>query len=100
MDPATRALVRTRAGNRCEYCLIHQDYAELSHHVEHIVAIKHGGLCLAATPKSAVAPPAPGAKGAVVAALSDDAAGGLATAGPGQPIRGAFKAKRPPVDPE
>ena len=53
MDPATRALVRTRAGNRCEYCLIHQDYAELSHHVEHIVAIKHGGsddpsnLCLA-----------------------------------------------------
>src|SRR5512135_2673788 len=53
MDAATRALVRTRAGNRCEYCLLHQDYAELSHHVEHIVAIKHGGsddpsnLCLA-----------------------------------------------------
>ena len=30
-------------------------------------------------------------KGAVVAALSDDAAGGLATAGPGQPIRGPSK---------
>ncbi|MGO8903583.1 MAG: HNH endonuclease [Isosphaeraceae bacterium] len=43
MDPATRSLVRTRAGNRCEYCLIHQAYAELSHHVEHIVAVKHGG---------------------------------------------------------
>jgi len=53
MDRATRALVRSRAGNRCEYCLIHQDHAELSHHIEHIVAVKHGGsddllnLCLA-----------------------------------------------------
>jgi 5-methylcytosine-specific restriction endonuclease McrA len=53
MDPALRALVRNRAGNRCEYCLVHQDHAELTHHIEHIVAIKHGGaddpsnLCLA-----------------------------------------------------
>jgi len=43
MDAATRDLVRVRAGNRCEYCLIHQDHVELIHHVEHIVARKHGG---------------------------------------------------------
>ena len=53
MDPATRSLVRARAGNCCEYCLLHQAHVELSHHVEHIVPIKHGGsddpsdLCLA-----------------------------------------------------
>ena len=53
MDSATRKLVWDRAGGRCEYCLIHQDACELSHHVEHIVAKKHGGaddgsnLCLA-----------------------------------------------------
>ena len=53
MDAATRALVRTRAGNRCEYCLIAQSHVELSHHIEHIMALKHGGsddlsnLCLA-----------------------------------------------------
>ena len=53
MDAATRALVRTRAGNRCEYCLIDQSHVELSHHIEHIIALKHGGsddlsnLCLA-----------------------------------------------------
>ena len=53
MDPATRALIWTRAESRCEYCRIHQDHAELSHHLEHIVARKHGGsddpsnLCVA-----------------------------------------------------
>lgn len=53
MDQATRARVWTRAENRCEYCRLHQDYSELAHHVEHIVAKKHGGsddlsnLCIA-----------------------------------------------------
>lgn len=53
MDQATRALVWTRAEGRCEYCRVHQDHIELSHHVEHIVAKKHGGtdvpsnLCVA-----------------------------------------------------
>jgi hypothetical protein len=53
MDAATRALVRARAGGRCEYGLVHQAHVELSHHIEHIVARKHGGaddpsnLCLA-----------------------------------------------------
>ena len=43
MDAATRELVRERAGNRCEYCLLRQEHSELSHHVEHIVAKQHGG---------------------------------------------------------
>jgi hypothetical protein len=53
MDTATRTLVWARAGGRCEYCGIHQDHAELTHHIEHIIARKHGGsddpsnLCVA-----------------------------------------------------
>jgi hypothetical protein len=53
MDAATRAQVWSRSEGRCEYCRIHQDHVELSHHVEHIVARKHGGtdepsnLCVA-----------------------------------------------------
>jgi len=54
MTAATRALVRERAGNRCEYCQIHQEDSPLAaHHIEHIRPLKHGGsgdesnLCLA-----------------------------------------------------
>ena len=43
MDAATRELVRKRAGERCEYCRLHQKHSELIHHVEHIVARQHGG---------------------------------------------------------
>ena len=43
MDAATRDVVRRRAGNRCEYCLLRQEYNRLTHHVEHIVAKQHGG---------------------------------------------------------
>ncbi len=43
MDAATRELVRQRAGNRCEYCLLRQEQSGLSHHIEHIVAKQHGG---------------------------------------------------------
>ena len=43
MDVATRELVRRRADNRCEYCLLRQEYSDLAHHVEHIVARQHGG---------------------------------------------------------
>src|SRR5438046_2029708 len=44
MDPATRALVRQRAGNRCEYCGLSQDRTPFaSFHVEHIIARQHGG---------------------------------------------------------
>ncbi len=40
---ALRNEIRKRAGDRCEYCLIHSDDVMLSHEVDHIVAIKHGG---------------------------------------------------------
>ena len=43
MDAATRALVRARAGHRCEYCLIRQEHTETPHHVEHITARQHRG---------------------------------------------------------
>jgi len=43
MDAAARNLVRRRADNRCEYCLLRQEYSHLAHHVEHIVAKQHGG---------------------------------------------------------
>ena len=43
MDARTRDLVRRRAGERCEYCRLHQRNSELVHHVEHIVAKQHGG---------------------------------------------------------
>jgi len=35
--------VRRRAASRCEYCLLRQEYCDLTHHVEHIVARQHGG---------------------------------------------------------
>jgi len=44
MDAATRALVWARSQGHCEYCRTHQDHVELRHHIEHIVARKHGGL--------------------------------------------------------
>lgn len=38
-----RRLVRERAGNRCEYCLIHENDAFLPHEPDHIIAVKHRG---------------------------------------------------------
>ena len=43
METATRILVRTRARDRCEYCLLPQDGCSLTHHIEHIVPRQHGG---------------------------------------------------------
>jgi len=44
MDAATRNFVRERAGDRCEYCGLHQDLSPLaSHHIEHIRPRKHRG---------------------------------------------------------
>jgi hypothetical protein len=40
---ALRRQVRQRAQERCEYCLLHQDDVPLSHHIDHILARKHGG---------------------------------------------------------
>jgi hypothetical protein len=47
-----RRLVRQRAANRCEYCLVPDDDGFMPHEVDHIYAEKHGGqtiesnLCL------------------------------------------------------
>jgi hypothetical protein len=43
MDATTRDVVRRRANNRCEYCLLPQEHSELIHHIEHIVSRQHGG---------------------------------------------------------
>lgn len=54
VDASLRRFVRQRAGNRCEYCGLHQDALSFAvFHVEHIIAQQHGGtdsgdnLCLA-----------------------------------------------------
>jgi hypothetical protein len=36
-------LVRTRAGGRCEYCRWPESLSDLTFHVDHVVAQKHGG---------------------------------------------------------
>lgn len=44
MDALLRQQVRDRAGDRCEYCRLHQRHDRFhSFHVEHIVARQHGG---------------------------------------------------------
>jgi 5-methylcytosine-specific restriction endonuclease McrA len=44
MDALTRTRVRDRAGDRCEYCQLHQVDSPLAAlHVEHIVPKVHGG---------------------------------------------------------
>jgi hypothetical protein len=44
MQRRLRNLVRTRAGNRCEYCRIHQDDDPFFRfHIEHVVPRQHGG---------------------------------------------------------
>lgn len=43
MKSELRRLVWARAESRCEYCQIHQDFDELPHHLDHILARKHDG---------------------------------------------------------
>jgi HNH endonuclease len=44
MLPSTKARVRERAGNACEYCRLHQDNSPLAGlHIEHIIPKVHGG---------------------------------------------------------
>lgn len=38
-----RRLVSERAKGCCEYCLLSQDYAIAAHHLDHLLALKHGG---------------------------------------------------------
>jgi hypothetical protein len=44
MDQALRSLVRRRAGDVCEYCRLPQASSRyVRFHIEHIVALQHGG---------------------------------------------------------
>jgi len=53
MDRALEGLVWERAGHRCEYCQVAQEFDRLPFEIDHIIAEKHGGptrasnLCLA-----------------------------------------------------
>jgi HNH endonuclease len=38
-----RQLIVERAGEKCEYCLMHQNFSAYSHEVDHVMAVKHGG---------------------------------------------------------
>jgi hypothetical protein len=44
INAETRHLVRQRAKDRCEYCLLAEEWSQISHHIEHIVAKQHGGM--------------------------------------------------------
>jgi phage terminase large subunit-like protein len=43
VDAKLRQFVRTRAGQRCEYCHVPQEFSELRFHIEHIIPRQHGG---------------------------------------------------------
>jgi hypothetical protein len=43
ISASIRQFVNDRAGGKCEYCLMHQDFSIYSHEVDHAIAIKHGG---------------------------------------------------------
>lgn len=44
MDAATRALVRSRAADRCEYCQLPEEHSPVARlQIEHIRPRKHGG---------------------------------------------------------
>jgi hypothetical protein len=53
MDRELEDLVRERAGHRCEYCQVAQEFDRLPFEIDHIIAEKHGrlmrasNLCLA-----------------------------------------------------
>ncbi|MPZ19695.1 MAG: HNH endonuclease [Luteitalea sp.] len=44
VSEALRGFVAARAGYRCEYCLIREEDTFFGCEVDHIVAVKHGGL--------------------------------------------------------
>ena len=43
MDRKLRDHVWLRAGSRCEYCQLPQEFAEPKHEVDHVIAEKHSG---------------------------------------------------------
>ncbi len=40
---ALRRLVVARAQEKCEYCLLSQQFSSYTHEVDHVIATKHGG---------------------------------------------------------
>lgn len=43
MDSTLEKFVKERASHRCEYCHLPQSISEWRFHIEHIVAVQHGG---------------------------------------------------------
>ena len=43
MDAAICLFVRQRAGECCEYCRLPQEAVDATFHIEHIIALQHGG---------------------------------------------------------
>jgi 5-methylcytosine-specific restriction endonuclease McrA len=43
VDKAVHQAVRARAGHRCGYCRFPEAFAELPFHLDHIIALQHGG---------------------------------------------------------
>jgi hypothetical protein len=43
MNAFLRELVRQRAGDRCEYCHLPQEFSELHFHIGHVTPRQHGG---------------------------------------------------------
>ncbi len=43
MDVRLRGRVRERAGSRCEYCRMRQEFDELTFQIEHVIPRKHHG---------------------------------------------------------
>jgi hypothetical protein len=43
MDAVLRLFVRQRAEDRCEYCRLPQAAVDATFHIEHIIALQHGG---------------------------------------------------------
>jgi hypothetical protein len=43
MDATLDALVRRRAGNRCEYCHLPQQFSMMPFEIDHSIAEQHGG---------------------------------------------------------
>jgi hypothetical protein len=46
VNESTREVGAARAGRACEYCRIREEDDAYSFHVEHIIAIKHGGAAV------------------------------------------------------
>jgi hypothetical protein len=47
MDSALLQLVWLRAGDRCEYCRLPQEFDDIPFEIDHVIARKHGGLTVA-----------------------------------------------------